>query len=452
MQMKPEGNETRMKIEDKIICYNIVNKNGYDYYLAMAPTLCHVRFGKERTESKTTRLHSISDIIIGGKYLCMYDGKIGKKTSIPVEFVHAKYYQTKNFFDGIKAVQEKLCAGKLAAEDQELAYQIDFHAIRIINGLLDDLVDDQHIAKEMDNKLNLSLRNVSDNEPFIRATNGRQFETHIDHEDDDWISLKFNGGSYYYLSPKALQDDDIVYYLAVNKNRNHMVFTKSIATESNNTTFELYISQDDGLGQDNVINFIERTLNYLEIDLKQKIDESLHHKALLVPMPDVNNFDDFYNKVACAEKEMRLYEDIPICPIKLYIFNQRSKTSSIIFIKHLENDVFSMGEKFGVLVSMYDTDYYLAVGEAWVPKNDKIDEKISKNIRRGDIARLPSNEREEVLTFYAKTKNTTTRAPEISEMYKIIRERPNDETSRILELRKASDDPIQMEVQFPQFI
>jgi hypothetical protein len=54
--------------------------------------------------------------------------------------------------------------------------------------------------------------------------------------------------------------------------------------------------------------------------------------------------------------------------------------------------------------------------------------------------------------FYAKTKNVTTRAPEKSEVYKIIRERPNDEKSRILELRKDNNnDPIEMEMQFQEF-
>jgi hypothetical protein len=42
--------------------------------------------------------------------------------------------------------------------------------------------------------------------------------------------------------------------------------------------------------------------------------------------------------------------------------------------------------------------------------------------------------------------------PEKSELYKIIRERPNDEKSRILELRQVNkDDPINMEMEFPDF-
>ena len=256
--MKTEGNEIRMKIEDNMVHYNIVNKNGYDYYLAIEPTLWHVRFGKERTETKTTRLHSISEI--GGNYLLTHDGKIEKKVHIPVEFVHAKYHQTKNFFEGIKPVQDKLCEGRLDAEDPELASQIDLHAIRIVNGLLDDLANDQNIAEEIDNKLNLGIRNVSDNGSV--GENGWPLDlikSHINLKDDDWMIFKFAGYSYYHLEPTALQDNDTLYYLAVSKNYNHMVFAKGQLAESKNIIYELYISQDDGLGRykvqagDNVI-------------------------------------------------------------------------------------------------------------------------------------------------------------------------------------------------------
>jgi hypothetical protein len=134
------------------------------------------------------------------------------------------------------------------------------------------------------------------------------------------------------------------------------------------------------------------------------------------------------------------------------MFNIRSNKPSVIFLKKLENDVFSMREKIRILVSTYDSDYYVVVGEAWRPKSEKIQQGISKNYRLGDIANLPSHEREENLIFYAKTKNTINRAPDKSDVYKIIRERPNDEKSTILEPRKDdNNDPINMEVQFPGF-
>lgn len=75
-----------------------------------------------------------------------------------------------------------------------------------------------------------------------------------------------------------------------------------------------------------------------------------------------------------------------------------------------------------------------------------------RNFRRDDVARLPNHEREETLIFYAKTKNTVNRVPDKSEVYRIIRERSNDENSRLLELRKDNNnDPIEMEMQFPEF-
>lgn len=63
-----------------------------------------------------------------------------------------------------------------------------------------------------------------------------------------------------------------------------------------------------------------------------------------------------------------------------------------------------MDEKIRILVSKYDPDYYLMVGEAWMPKSDKIQQRVSEDYRHGDIAKLSSHERTEILTFYAKTK------------------------------------------------
>jgi hypothetical protein len=169
-------------------------------------------------------------------------------------------------------------------------------------------------------------------------------------------------------------------------------------------------------------------------------------------MPDVNNFDDFYNEVVDGEKEIRLQFGIQNCPIKLFVFDKLSNTTSIIFVEKLEKDIFSMGEKIRILVFKYDPDYYVVVAEGWRPRSDEIQQRISKNFRRGDIAKLPSHEREETLIFYAKTKNTINRVPDKSEVYEIIRERSNDEKSRILELRKDNNnDPVNMEIEFPEF-
>jgi hypothetical protein len=79
------------------------------------------------------------------------------------------------------------------------------------------------------------------------------------------------------------------------------------------------------------------------------------------------------------------------------------------------------------------------VCEGWRPKNNEIQQRVSVNYRYGDIIRLPNHEKTELLTFVGKTKNSSNRGPDKSEVYEIIREKPNDENSRILELRKFGE-------------
>jgi hypothetical protein len=191
--------------------------------------------------------------------------------------------------------------------------------------------------------------------------------------------------------------------------------------------------------QEDAIYIVDYNLNELETDLKQQIDKSLDHVAVPVPMPDVNNFDDFYNKVVDKEKKMRLQLDLQTYPNSLIIFNKHNNTTSVILVQKFERDAFLMGEKIGILVSKYDPDYYVMVGEAWVPKSHEIQQRVYKNYQYGDITKLSSHDRTEILTFYAKTKNSINRAPDEYEIYEIIRERQNDEKSRILELRKIDN-------------
>ena len=53
------------------------------------------------------------------------------------------------------------------------------------------------------------------------------------------------------------------------------------------------------------------------------------------------------------------------------------------------------------------------------------------------MARLPSSVRIEVLAIIAITLDNS--SPKIGKMYKIIRERANDETSKVLELKEFED-------------
>ena len=70
------------------------------------------------------------------------------------------------------------------------------------------------------------------------------------------------------------------------------------------------------------------------------------------------------------------------------------------------------------------------VGEAWMPKNQQIQQRISANYRHINIVNLPNYGKMEILTFVAKTKNSTNPGPDKFELYEIIREKQNDECQR----------------------
>jgi hypothetical protein len=57
----------------------------------------------------------------------------------------------------------------------------------------------------------------------------------------------------------------------------------------------------------------------------------------------------------------------------------------------VENDIFSLLEKFRILISRYDPDYSVVVSEAWGQKNNRIQQSV--NYCRRDIAKLPSHEK-----------------------------------------------------------
>ena len=90
------------------------------------------------------------------------------------------------------------------------------------------------------------------------------------------------------------------------------------------------------------------------------------------------------------------------------------------------------------------------VGEAWMPKNQQIQQRISANYRHINIVNLPNHEKMEILTFVAKTKNSTNPGPDKFELYEIIREKQNDEMSKILDLRKFGNGSL--EVGYQDFI
>jgi hypothetical protein len=92
------------------------------------------------------------------------------------------------------------------------------------------------------------------------------------------------------------------------------------------------------------------------------------------------------------------------------------------------------------------------VSEAWMPKNNEIQKRISSNYRHGDTIKLPSHEKIEILTFIAKTKKSVNRAPDKLEIYEIIREKQYDENSRITELRKFGEGRLDFTMEYHNWV
>lgn len=245
-------------------------------------------------------------------------------------------------------------------------------------------------------------------------------------QNDEWSRHAFSNDSYY-LDKSALQENNnILYYLAIHKTLNQVIFARAASPEFKATAvYHLYISQDDGLGrykvqtnecivskqffvpvsylmdrydrfrgfmndfrkvqegsndiyarqtiwcklQDDAIHLINHILGELQSDLKQEIDKSLGHHvmSLASSIRNPNNFDDFYNKVVEREKRIRLQNRENTFSNSLIIFNKRNRTAFIIHINNFENDIFYLDEKIRILIFKYDPDYYVMVAEAWKP-------------------------------------------------------------------------------------
>ena len=96
-----------------------------------------------------------------------------------------------------------------------------------------------------------------------------------------------------------------------------------------------------------------------------------------------------------------------------------------------------------MLIERSAPDYYVRVNEGWSPNFD--DRELMKrlhdkwgpnceNQKPGDVARLPSSDRIETLSIIGRAIDNS--HPKMSKIYEIIRERRNDESSKILELKE----------------
>ena len=116
----------------------------------------------------------------------------------------------------------------------------------------------------------------------------------------------------------------------------------------------------------------------------------------------------------------------------MVVFNKRSMTTSVIHIDDFENDVFLIHEKIRIFISKYDPDYYVMVGEAWTQKTRRFNSMYQQII---DMVEESTSQimKKRRSNIFAKTKNSSNPGPDKFELYEIIREKQNDEKSKILE-------------------
>ena len=485
--------------EDDLCCRGAENNDRVHYMLGMYKSARLIVFAITKNFPESTMLiHRIwVDASAKGRYEILDEGQ--PLRMIPAEFIRAKYRQVKCYFGIYEGVKNKLYSSKPEVEQQkipELQSEIDLHLIRLVRSLAYDLGSFEHITETMDIKLSHTIRNAPENnDMFLPGSDLTQ--------NDEWLHLTFSNNNYYFDEKALQQNDNILYHMAIPKTLNHVIFARAASPEFKTTSVHhLYISQDDGLGrykvqtnegtiskqlfvpvsyvmdgcdrsrgfmddfkkvqdksndiyarqtiwcklQDDAIHIINYIIRELESDLKQEIDKSLYHHvtSLASSIRNPKSFDDFYNKVVEREKRIRLQPSERTYPNNLVIFNRLHRTTFVIHVDNLENDIFSVAEKIKIFVSKYDPDYYVMVGETWTPKNHEIQQRVSANYRHGSIVNLPNHEKTEILTFIAKTKNSTNQRPDKFELYEIIREKQNDEISKILELRKFGNGRLEV--------
>ena len=240
------GNERSQFRKDDFYNYGAIGNDGCHYTLAMhksARLLLFAKIVENITESQIGGHCIWVDANSNGRYLDQ-DHAVEVKL-IPTDFVRGKYSQAMYYFSICEDVKNKLHARKPWAEEQELQ-EIDLHLIRLVTLLIHDIANIEHITETTDNKLNLTIRNIADNND--------KFMHDLMKDDEEWLRLKFNGNSYYYFDEiEGLQANyNVLYYMAFHKTLKNVIFMRATGPEfefKTTTVHHLYISEDDGLGR-----------------------------------------------------------------------------------------------------------------------------------------------------------------------------------------------------------
>ena len=435
--------------KDDFYNYGAIGNDGFHYSLAMhksARLLLFAKVAENITESQMGGHCIWVDANSNGRYLDQ--DHAAEVKLIPTDFVRGKYSQAMYYFSICEDVKNKLHASKPGAAEeqklQELKSEVDLHLIRLVKLLIHDIANIEHMAETTDNKLNLIIRHIVDN-------NDKFIPELMKDDDDEWLHLKFNSSGYYYPDETGgLQDNDNeLYHIAFHKTLKHVIFTRAAGPEFKFKTaavHHLYISEDDSLGrykaqtkegkiikqffvpadyvadrynrfvelyddlkklqaapdvyskqtiwcglQDDTIRLINHILRELVGDLKQEIDKSLDLlvDSAVSPFPaHVYRFDGHYDFTVMIIKKKLVGFNRSFLN-ELYGYSRHNNTFHVIIMDYPENDVFYMDEKIRILTSKYDLDFYAMVIMGWKPKNNEIQQRVEVDYRNGNVAKLP---------------------------------------------------------------
>lgn len=164
-------------------------------------------------------------------------------------------------------------------------------------------------------------------------------------------------------------------------------------------------------------------------------------------MPTPLDFDTFFDMV--EDKSKRLLLEAGVLPPNgaLILYHKENQTMSHIMpMVETKQDHKNVIPAMGGVIWDAKPDYYAVAAECWMADNNNatLEKKVAETngqYQHGTIASLPSEDKTEGFIIVSRTMDNKEHRVK---MYEIVRERRNDESSKILELKihiTSKEDP-----------
>ncbi len=229
---------------DNFYNYGATGNDGFHYTLAMhksARLLLFSKVAENATESQMGGHCIWVDASGMARYQILDEDQATKL--VPIEFITAKYSQARWFFARLGSIQNEIDSRKSLTDKDE----INSCLIRLVKSLIHDITKSEHIAETINNEMELIIHNVTNNE---MCTPESVKQSDLMKKNNEWLSLKFNNNGYCLDETVQEENDNTIYYFAVHKTLNHIIFARDSSPKFKTTVaHHLYINQDNGLGR-----------------------------------------------------------------------------------------------------------------------------------------------------------------------------------------------------------